>query len=260
MLRQFKSASINSPEAFAAFAERAKMAQSAIFGAQPKADFAGECAAAVRRRIDGGMDSEGIATVNIVGMIAELPPAWCYWTDAVAPSMVAEVVRAYEADERCTGIRFVFDSGGGLIKGVPDLVDVIAAISKPKSAFIANGGYCCSAAYWIAANCGPITATRGAEIGCLGVYAVLWDTSKLAEGWGVPHLITTGGIKGQGEPGIPFSEEYLAFMRESVKRQGEIFLQDIVRGRGAFDAGLFNGEWWDAEGALDRGLIDDIIL
>lgn len=209
--------------------------------------------------VDGGIDAQGVATINIVGEIYECDPFFALWCGLAVPSVIAKVVDFYKNDTKCTAINFIFNTGGGSIATVPELADAIYYVGKPTTAIVHCD--CCSAGYWLASQCDKIVASRGATIGALGVYVALTDYSKMLENQGIKtHLISTAELKGLGEFGVGLTEAQVKFLQSYVNRSGEIFLADIKRKRSTFDAELFNGAFWHAEDALELGVIDDVLI
>ena len=224
-----------------------------------KADYFEEARDLYYASIDGGLDDNGVATINIIGEIYEASPLVALWCCLAVPSVIGQFVKKYEMDTACSSIRFVFNTGGGSISTVPDLADAIFNCAKPTTAEIHE--QCCSAGYWLASQCDTIVATRGATVGALGVYIALVDCSKMLNDMGVKtHLITTSELKGLGEYGVELTDAQIKFLQHFVNRSGEMFLGDIKRKRPAFDAELFSGAFWHAEDALDLGIIDDVLV
>ena len=242
---------------FNAFAMKLTKAQEQIHTI--KADMYSEAVNTYTNSIDGGLDGNGYAIVNIVGEIFEAHPLIALWCGLAVPSVIAKVVNAYKMDTHCKGIRFIFNTGGGSIATVPELADTIFNLGKPTIAEVHEN--CCSAGYWLASQCDSIVATRGATIGALGVYIALTDCSKMLNDMGVKtHLITTSELKGLGEYGVALTDAQIKFLQDYVNRSGEMFIADIKRKRPSFDVKLFNGAFWHSEDALDLGIIDDVLL
>lgn len=224
-----------------------------------QANYREECKAQYVAQVDGGLDRFNIAHIFLVGEIYEADPCCALWYGLAVPSIIAEAVRKYEAMQECAGIHLHINSGGGAIATVPELADALFYCEKPTKAIITE--QCCSAAYWVASQCDELVATRGATIGALGVYIAVTDCSEEYAKWGIKvHLISTAELKGLGEYGTPLTEAQLDFLQSFITRSGELFLADIKRARPQFDTSLFNGAFWHAEDALDKGLIDDVLM
>lgn len=224
-----------------------------------KADWYEDVKNSYLKTVDGGIDDNGTAHINIVGELFETSCSCAYWFGIAIPSVIVQFVRNYERNNACKDIAFHFNTGGGSIGTIPELADAIFYCTKPTTAYITE--QCCSAGYWLASQCKRIYATRGATIGALGVYIALTDYSEYEAQQGIKtHLISTAELKGIGEWGTPLTEAQKDFLQSFINRSGEMFVADIKRARPAFDVELFTGAFWHAEDALDRGLIDDVLI
>ena len=134
----------------------------------------------------------GVAIVRINGSITKGQSKFG-GTSSVA---VRQAIRSARADADVGGILLAIDSPGGQVAGTAELADEIAATAEemPLHAHIEDLG--ASAAYWAAAGANRITSNRMAEIGSIGVYGVVVDTSGAMEREGVKvHVISTGDYR-----------------------------------------------------------------
>lgn len=151
----------------------------------------------------------------------------------------------------------LFNSPGGHASGMHELAGFIQEVGAEKRtvAMIDNTG--CSGAYYLACGFGEIYATPTASVGSIGCYCALVDDSRAWEQEGyVMELFKSGEGKGRGMPGKALSDEDRAFFQASVDTIGSRF-RGFVKARrpGVTDASL-NGDYWDADEAAARGLID----
>lgn len=196
------------------------------------------------------------ADIFISGPI--FPDAWLIEGTCTRALRVA-VAQAI-ADPAVSSITLYLDSPGGSVAGIPPIVAALRDSPKPVRAYILSE--CCSAAYWLASQAkAGIFAERGAFIGCLGVYQVLVDSSKLNEDIGVKvRVYASDPIKGLGVSGAPISEEQDAFMRDHIAEIAAAFWSDIHAVRKAVPREAFTGAWCLPPKALDLHLIDDFQL
>jgi ClpP class serine protease len=128
-----------------------------------------------------------------------------------------------------------FNSPGGIVAGTEEFAAEIRAFADniaPVHAY--TDTQCCSCAYWLAAAADTFTAAPSADIGSIGVYSALFDTSRFYKEKGVDvHLITHGAFKGQGYPGVPISPEYLDLVQQDVARCEQRFYAHVASRRGA---------------------------
>ncbi|HOX08851.1 MAG TPA: S49 family peptidase [Planctomycetota bacterium] len=206
----------------------------------------------------------GVAVFPLSGVIQKSVP-WIYDYFGIHATGVQDVQAALAAalaDKAVDSILFEIDSPGGSVSGVQELADAIRAARavKPVAAHISDLG--ASAAYWLASQASRVTANQTAEVGSIGVYMVMVDSSKAAEAEGFKvHLIASGPHKGAGVPGVPLTEEQIAVEQEMVNKLAEQFVGAIAAGRGMAAtevASLATGRTWLAADALRAKLIDGV--
>lgn len=171
-----------------------------------------------------------------------------------------KALQAMQADTEVEHILLVVDSPGGMVSGTDQLASDIANSKKPV--WVAADDQMASAAYWLATGAKRISANRAAEVGSLGVYAVIRDESKKLEKQGIKlHVVATGEQKGKLVAGSEIDEVALAEVRKSVEFSGQMFSQAIANGRKLSPedvAKVFTGQSWPAHEALQLGLIDAV--
>jgi signal peptide peptidase SppA len=172
-------------------------------------------------------------------------------------------IRAAVGDDAVRAILLGVDSPGGTVAGTDELARDIkrADLVKPVHAHIDDLG--ASAAYWIASQARKVTAGYAAEVGSIGVYAVVEDSSAAAAAQGVKvHVVSTGPMKGALEPGTPVTESQLAYVQERVDEMNQHFKSAILRGRAGITheqlAQASDGRVFGAKEAKALGLIDKV--
>lgn len=157
------------------------------------------------------------------------------------------------------------DSPGGNVDGIQGLASEIRAQrgqpgAKPVWASIEGMG--ASAAYWIAAQSNRVNIEQDAHAGSIGVYSAVVDSSAKADKEGIKvHLISSGGVKGAGMPGVPVSEAALAHYQGLVDTHYANFLGDVAAGRGLSmeqARALGDGRIWVGPQAKSAGLADTV--
>jgi protease-4 len=170
------------------------------------------------------------------------------------------LIRQANAQEDVKEILLIVESGGGTVSGTKELADEIKNSKKKVTAYINDIG--ASAAYWVASQASMVYANEMAEIGSIGVVAVVEDTSGLYEREGVKvHVVSTGSMKGAFADGAPVTEEMLSDLKEKVDAMNAIFKGAIVAGRSMpadkLDS-IADGRTYTAIKAKEHGLIDAI--
>lgn len=177
---------------------------------------------------------------------------------------VRQALRAALADNQVKAIMLHVDSPGGTVAGTDELARDVAKANatKPVHAHIDDLG--ASAAYWVASQARRITAGPAAEIGSIGVYAVIEDSSAAAAASGVRvRVVSTGPMKGAMEPGTEITDAQIAYVQERVDEMNRHFQSAIVRGRGERMtrddlATASDGRVFGATDARKLGLIDRV--
>jgi signal peptide peptidase SppA len=201
---------------------------------------------------------DGVAVIRIVGQITKGLSKF----GGTSTVMTRRALRQAVADDSIKSILLAIDSPGGQVAGVQDLADEVLRTRqrKPVAAYIEDQG--ASAAYWIASQAQRITANRGAEIGSIGVFAVLQDLSGAAERDGVQvRVVSTGPYKGLGVPGTPVTQDLLDEVQSQVDQVGTFFFSAVQQGRKLSDTRLqavTDGRVWIASQAQELGLIDGV--
>jgi protease-4 len=101
------------------------------------------------------------------------------------------------------------------------------------------------------------------EAGSIGTYAVIEDTSGMAEMMGVKvHLLATGNMKGAGAPGVALTDPQIARFQQSVEQAQTFFSDAMVRGRGLSKAQVndlvADGFVYFGKEAKAKGLVDAV--
>lgn len=201
---------------------------------------------------------EGVAVIRIVGGITKGLSKF----GGASTIQTRRALRQAVADEAVGSILLAIDSPGGQVAGVQELADEVVRTrqAKPVAAYIEDLG--ASAAYWIASQAGRITANRGAEVGSIGVFAVLQDLSGMAEREGVQvRVVSTGPYKGLGVPGTPVTDELVDMVQSRVDEIGQFFFAAVQTGRKLSAprmAQVTDGRTWLAAEAQQLGLLDGI--
>jgi signal peptide peptidase SppA len=175
---------------------------------------------------------------------------------------IRQELRGSARSSSIKGIMLLMDTPGGNVSGLDDLaLDItMAANAKPLMAHIDD--CCCSAGVWLSSQAPIVAANRSAMVGSIGVFTVLEDTSAAAEADGVKVIkVSSTPAKGEGTPGLPITEDYIAEVQRQVDEINGMFLAAISKGRGLAASALgsvADGRTFNAQVAKDSGLIDRI--
>jgi len=203
------------------------------------------------------VSADGLAVLSVTGPIMRARSKF----GGASSIALRQALRAAVADDKVSAIMLRIDSPGGTVAGTPELAAEIRATDSKKPVYAHIDDLGASAAYWIAAQARRVTANATAQIGSIGVFTVVKDTSKAAEMAGVKvHVISTGEYKG-GADGAPVSDAQLAEVQKLVNEINEFFMAAVVEGR-AMDKkdvkAVADGRMFLAAEAKRLGLIDAV--
>ena len=241
------------PEWLSAFVERVR-----TIDATEAAAFRDQAPARTRYVVQ-----DGVGVVDIKGPLTK-EDHWllAFLFGATSTSGIGQAVDAAATDPAVKSIVLRVDSPGGQVAGTADLGDLVARVAKPTFAFIEDFG--ASGAYWIASQVGRgrlFTNTTG-QVGSIGVFTTLEDSSKLAERIGVKvHVISSGPHKGAGVPGAPVTEEQVDELQARIDALGDRFVAAVSKGRGLSVSRvreLATGAVLVGSQAVDAELVDGI--
>lgn len=201
---------------------------------------------------------DGVAQIRIDGPMMK---GWGKFGE-YSTVFARRALRAAAQDPAVGSILMVFDSPGGYVAGTQDLADDVAAVNEVKPVYAFAEDLMASAAYWVASRARAIYANEAAQVGSIGVFAVIEDTSAAMEAAGVKvHVLSTGPLKGAGAEGAPVTPEQVAAWQTEIDDTFALFAKAVRSGRQmtpkAF-AAVATGGTWIASKAKDLGLIDGV--
>jgi signal peptide peptidase SppA len=206
--------------------------------------------------------ADDVAIISLTGLI--VPDPFLVWLlDGTHPDDLARQFRAAGADSAVKAIVLLTNSPGGSVELIAETAAEIRHVAAVKPTVAIARTMMCSAAYWLAAQCGEILATPSAEIGSLGVYGMHVDVSRRNEQLGVaPTYIYAGKYKVEDNSDSPLGAEARASLQQRVDETHALFLKDVARGRGETVAkvrsGYGEGRSFGAAEAVKRGMADRI--
>jgi signal peptide peptidase SppA len=201
------------------------------------------------------------AVISIAGVL------WFGATDfeqkvfgAVDPRAIEADIDAALASSAVSRIELNIDSPGGTVSGISSLAAKVKTAGKVKPVGAkCISGMCCSAAYWVACAASSIVVSRDSDIGSIGVYQPLVDSSKFYELSGIKiDLVKSGKLKGAGYPGTPITDEYRQIVQGEVDTIFGWFKDAVKASRPRVKDGDMQGQSFLGEEAVKRGLADQI--
>lgn len=152
------------------------------------------------------------------------------------------------------------DSGGGYVKGLDDVIETIANLSKPIATYASGDMY--SAAYYLGSSTDNITAEKDSGIGSIGVYVVHSEESKALEKWGETYSIfRSGKWKGAFNWFSPLAKHEKERLQQGVDEAASLFFNHVAYKRDIDTMTIadWQGDTFSATKAKELGLIDEIV-
>jgi capsid assembly protease len=183
----------------------------------------------------------------------------------ITSAELAATIRRAGNDRKATGgVLLDIDSPGGTVAGISD---VAAAVNEIKDSGREIVGFAhdlaASAAYWLASQCSAVYLTPTAEVGSIGVYAVVEDSSEYYAERGIKRfLVASGPHKGGGAPGTMITPDHIQSLGESVMAHARVFRAAVAAGRGMSDEdveAVATGRTFVGDEAVTVGLADGVM-
>ncbi len=152
------------------------------------------------------------------------------------------------------------NSGGGYVKGLDDVIEAIANLSKPIATYASGDMY--SAAYYLGSSTDNITAEKDSGIGSIGVYVVHEESSKALEKWGETYSIfRSGKWKGAFNWFTPLAKHEKERLQQGVDEAASLFFNHVAYKRNIDTMTIadWQGDTFSATKAKELGLIDEIV-
>ncbi len=239
------------------------------------AQRAGDDPAAVAKRLGRPLDNSqsvemregGVAVLTIAGPIFPRANLLNDISGATSVQMLALDLQAMLDQPDVRAIVLAIDSPGGVVNGVSDLADMIAAARGIKPIIAVTDGMAASAAYWLAAAASEIVISETSMLGSIGVVAAA--TVQVEPNLAGERIIDIVSSNAENKVPDPLTADGAATIRATLDAIEHVFIARVARFRGvsaekvATDfgrGGLVVGAQAVAAGMADRiGTIEDVI-
>ena len=177
---------------------------------------------------------------------------------------VVDVIDAIESaagNEAVERIVLDIDSPGGTVGGIPELAETIEDVQRggQKQIIAFTDSMMASAAYWAAAGANAIYAAPSAEVGSIGVYMPVVDTSQSLKEQGINvELIKAGKFKGAGFPGVAIDEDVRQFLQAEVSETYDEFASFVTKYRPTLGGDKMQGQTFSGKRAAQIGMADGV--
>jgi signal peptide peptidase SppA len=228
-------------------------------------DSSAEIAAALVNRKNLPQPRAGsVAIIPVYGVIAPRMNLFSEYSGGTTFQRLSQQLRAVMATEDVKTIVLDIDSPGGSVAGAREFAAELRR-ARAKKPIVAVGQYTmASAAYHLASACTEIVAAPSACTGSIGIYWMHDDLSEQLALLGIKRtFVSAGEGKLDGNETEPLSAAAEARRKATVEALYDVFVEDVVTGRGkGMTAARVRDEWkahvYLSTDALKLGLIDSI--
>jgi protease-4 len=175
---------------------------------------------------------------------------------------VVRQARQLAASRRVGAVVLWIDSGGGSATASEAMTSALRDLAGRKPLVVAMGSLAASGGYYVATPAARVFAQPSTLTGSIGVFG-----GKLATGDLLRRLLVNTETVARGEhvamfgPERPFSPAEREWVRQSIARTYELFLERVGGGRGRPAAEIdpvAGGRVWTGRQALEHGLVDQL--
>jgi len=204
-------------------------------------------------------EAGGVAIIPVHGVIGHKVGAVAKMLGAVDALDVMAAIELAADDDEVDTIILDIDSPGGTVAGVPELAETVEAVqaSGTKKIYAYTDSQMASAAYWLAAGANGIFAAPSADVGSIGVYLPVVDTSAALKEQGVSvEIFKSGKYKAAGFPGVALDEEVRKHLQAEVMETFNEFAGYVRFFRPELSYDSLQGQTFTGRRAAEIGMID----
>ena len=204
-------------------------------------------------------EAGGVAIIPVHGVIGHKVGPVAKMLGAVDALDVMAAIELAADDDEVDTIILDIDSPGGTVAGVPELAETVEAVqeSGTKKIYAYTDSQMASAAYWLAAGANGIFAAPSADVGSVGVYLPVMDTSAALKEQGVSvEIFKSGKYKAAGFPGVALDEEVRKHLQLEVMDTYNEFSGFVRKFRPELSYDSLRGQTFTGRRAAEIGMID----
>ena len=206
---------------------------------------------------------DGIATIPVHGVLSRYASIFSEVSAMTSYDWLALETRTAWENGAVRAIILDINSPGGEVDGVDEYVRQLRAMrdadTKPIVAYV--GGQACSAAYWIASGCHRIVCQATAELGSIGVVAMVTDYSKQRKAAGIEDMefVSSQSPKKRLDPGTDEGKKSVVAKCDALCA---VFIGTVADNRGVdpedVQKNYGQGDSFIGADAVEAGLADEL--
>lgn len=204
-----------------------------------------------------------VAIVPVYGVIMQRASLMTEMSGGTSVEFIRAALDETLRDKDIAAVVLEFDSPGGEVYGIEELATWMREQRGTKPMVAVVNTLCCSAAYYLAAQCDEIVATPSSLTGSVGVFLEHVEFSKANELEGVtPTIVRQPATKHDINGDEPLTDAALAHLQMIVDDYYGQFVAAVAKGRSvavsAVRDGYGQGREITAARAKSAGLVDRI--
>lgn len=201
-----------------------------------------------------------IAVMDISGPLYGKVPQWAKEMYGMTDLQdINADIDALSSDSKVRTVIYNLDTPGGMARPSSETAELVREQGKRKRtiAYSGPGSMMCSAGYKIGAACNEIKAADSADMGCIGTYIALPDTSEMYKKFGVKlEMFRDGKYKALGHPGKETTDEERELLKTEVAELSKKFKAFVRENRPGIAESAMEGQTLCGRAAKEAGLID----
>lgn len=207
------------------------------------------------------MDNVAIITVD-GPMIAGHAGWWGRWMGVIGYYDIQDAIVA-AINQGLTEILMVYETPGGSVRGIDELSQFMNNLPQETNLTAYSGGQVTSGGVWLAVVANQFFASRMAEIGSVGVIAVVMEVTKMLEEEGITaRVFKSTPLKASGNPWEKLDNANAQEIQSNLDETHGFFVRQISEHRGLTEEfvseNIANGKVWFAAEANELQVIDGI--
>lgn len=208
--------------------------------------------------------TDGIAVINVNGSLTNETGDFLIFYGMTPYTMIYDAVIEAALDDRIDATLLAIDSNGGTVAGISHALEGLREAAQIKPIYTHTASNMNSAAYWIGSAGSHVMADRMAEVGSIGVIAMMADYTEAMKQQGItPHVFRAGEFKALGNPYEAMDEKAAKSIQDRIDARYEQFLEDVAINRGytkdVVKERMAEGRVFLAKDAETVGLIDSVM-
>lgn len=206
---------------------------------------------------------ENVAVITVEGpMVPGHAGWWGRWMGVVGYYDIQDAI-VVAVNQGLTEILMVYETPGGSVRGIDELSQFMDNLSAEINITAYSGGQVTSGGVWLAVVANQFFASRMAEVGSVGVIAIVTEVTRMLDEEGVTvRVFKSTPLKSSGNPWEKLDDSNAEEIQNSLDETHDFFVRQISEHRGLTEEfvseNIANGKIWFAAEANQLQVIDGV--